>query len=263
MIVRCPAKINTFLFVGPPDSSGYHPIRTEFQAIGLYDELSIEVSNHDSLTCIGLDTNTENTVAKALRLIREPLPIPPLTIVIQKGIPAQAGLGGGSSDAAGLIRYVRHQWPDIFSSQFSQEVATAVGADVSFFLVGGRARGAHYGEVLELLPDIPKSWILIIKPTCGVSTQEAYRQLDATPRDWRESDNEPYNDFEIVAPRECLEMIELLKTAGAINTMLCGSGSAVYGVFSDESQAKSAQKRIENVESWVVPTLSREESLWI
>jgi len=266
MLVRCPAKVNTFLSVGPPDQHGYHPIRTVLQAVGLYDELAVEVSNQDHLACDWTDLPSENTVTKALRLLREMIDVPPLQIEIKKSIPAQAGLGGGSSDAAGLIRAVKRLCPDYVTDQFAFEVASAVGKDVPFFLVGGRAKATGYGDQLEPLPDVTQEWLLIVKPDVGVATKEAYAALDQSDRDWRDFSDEPYNDFERVAPCVCGDIAERLQVHGASRALLCGSGSAVYGSFHTEERARRAHEALAAERlglAWVAPTLTREASLWM
>ena len=265
MRVRCPAKVNTFLSVGPRDARGYHPIRTRFQAVGLFDELEVEPADEDTFACDWPGLPAENTVTKTLRLLRELVNSPPLRIVLTKHIPVQAGLGGGSSDAAGLIRAFRQMYPEQTPDHFLSEVAEAVGSDVPFFLVGGRAEGTGYGERLKPLPDLPKEWMLIVKPQESVSTAEAYALLDGTDREWRPFGEEYFNDFERVAPCICGEISERLQVHGASAALLCGSGSAVFGVFDSEQSASQAKHQMAAegfVESWVVPTLTREESLW-
>ncbi len=265
MLVHCPAKVNTFLSVGPAEASGYHPIRTMFQAVGLFDELEVAPSASDEVVSDWPDLPGENTVTKALRLVRELVPVPPVRVSIKKRIPAQSGLGGGSSDAAGLIRVVQKMYPDYTTNQFAHEVAVAVGSDVPFFLVGGLARGTGYGEKLEPLPDQPRKWLLIVKPEESVSTAAAYSELDRAPREWREFSDELYNDFERVAPCVCAEVAERLQVHGADGALLCGSGSAVFGVFDSEGRAQDAMANMaaEGFDtSWVAPTLTREESLW-
>jgi 4-diphosphocytidyl-2-C-methyl-D-erythritol kinase len=136
---------------------------------------------------------------------------------------------------------------------------------VPFFLLGGKARATGYGELLEPLSDVPTKWLLIVKPTESVSTGEAFHALDAAPREWRDFSDEPYNDFERVAPCVCGEIAERLQVHGATHALLCGSGSAVYGAFTDESGATRAKERMAAEgfdEAWVAPTLTREESLW-
>src|SRR5256885_14356896 len=103
--ILCPAKINEFLSVGPRDERGYHPIRTIFQAISLFDELTITEAEEDSFAC-NIDLPERNTLTKALSLVKEFVDVPPLAITLKKEIPTGAGLGGGSSDAAGLLRRI-------------------------------------------------------------------------------------------------------------------------------------------------------------
>ncbi len=263
LIVRCPAKINTFLSVGPRDERGYHPIRTVFQAVGLFDELEIAASQRDEFVCVGMDIDPKNTVTRALNLMRELANNPPLRIELRKSIPSQAGLGGGSSDAAGLLRAMESTVPGIDRRDLLS-VALAVGADVPFFLVGGRARGTGYGQVLEPLPDELTRWLALLMPTDRVSTAEAYAKLDKASRDWAEFGEEHYNEFERVAPCACLDLIEWGRNAGSLSSGLCGSGSAVYLSFASQEEAERATKAALNAgaeQSWVAPTISRSESL--
>lgn len=269
LVVPCPAKINLFLAVGPRDERGYHPIRTVFQAIGLYDTLTLEPEGvEDVFECDWDGLPAENTLIKALRLVRELVPVPPLRMCLQKGIPDQTGLGGGSSDAAGLLRAVPQLVGSEVPPSFLADVAAAVGKDVPFFLIGGRARGEGYGERLSPLPDEDPSWIVVVRPEAGCSTQEAYARLDAQTYPFLEFPEGPelYNDFERVAPCESLEQIERLMAYGAEGALLCGSGSGVFGVFAEEKEARRAARRLaedSRITSWVAPTLTRAESLRI
>ena len=298
MLVRCPAKVNLFLSVGPRDEGGLHPLRTVYQAVGLYDELVVEEAGEDSFECDWPQLAADNTVTKALRLLRELVPLPPLRISLTKRIPAEAGLGGGSSDAAGMIRAAWKMMPEHCSERFAHEVAAAVGADVPFFLVGGRATGSGHGEIVEPLPDVPCRWLLIVQPEEGVSTAAAYAALDRAVQvrrpaaqsdvaeqgdvpqspqsgsfdplrttDWGDwgtdaGELELHNDFELVAPCVCRELSDKMLELGADGALLCGSGSAVFGVFGSEPEAMTAQDDMQADRSWVAPTLSREESLW-
>lgn len=264
--VLCPAKINLFLAVGPKDEGGYHPLRTVFQAVGLFDELRISIGESDELICGWADLPPENTVTKALRLARELLPVPPLRIELEKRIPDQTGLGGGSSDAAGLLRVIPRLIDSPADPRFLADVAAAVGKDVPFFLMGGRARGEGYGERLTALPDEEPSWVVIVRPLAGCSTKEAYARLDELSYPFQDfpEGNELYNDFERVAPCESLEHIERLMAYGAEGALLCGSGSGVFGVFPTENEAKRAARRLaedSRVQVWTAVTLTRAESL--
>ncbi len=265
---RCPAKVNLFLAVGPPDPSGYHPIRTVFQAVALFDDLEATLAEADSFSCDSSDVPAENTVTRAWRLAAEYVGLPKLAVKLTKRIPAQSGLGGGSSDAAGLLRVLVRATRGRFTSENAAEVAQAVGADVPFFLVGGRARAEGYGERLTPIADAEPRPLLVVMPDACVSTGEAYAALDAQPYPWRPFVDDPwqlYNDFERVAPCVCGDLAERLHVHGASAAGLTGSGAAVFGVFEDEESARSAAVRLagEGFErSWPVWTLSREESLW-
>ncbi|MBX3120419.1 MAG: 4-(cytidine 5'-diphospho)-2-C-methyl-D-erythritol kinase [Fimbriimonadaceae bacterium] len=267
--VLCPAKINTFLAVGPKDSIGYHPIRTIFQAVSLFDELLLAPST-DGTTRIESDWSElpeSNTMTKVLSLVREYVNVPPLHIHLTKRIPSESGLGGGSSDAAGLLRGIQELLGNPIGDSLLKDIAFAVGADVPFFLVGGRAQAEGYGEILTPLPDKPTTWIVIARPFEGCSTKEAYEQLDAKVRPWREfpEGDELYNDFERVAPCGSLDLSERLQVLGASGAMMTGSGSAVFGeVESSEAAFGACEKlKAEGSASFVMAarTLGREESL--
>lgn len=283
MLVRCPAKVNLFLSVGPPDRRRYHPIRTVFQAVGLFDEIEITPADAFELSVEGTDLPESNTITKTLRLVREIVDVPPIAVRLVKRIPAESGLGGGSSDAAGLLRGLRRIVPSPLTDHQERDVAVAVGADVPFFLVGGRAMGEGYGERLTPLPDPQKTWLAIVRPAFGSSTAEAYRALDSHDRAWAAfppgvgpdvpgggpligSHAEGWiNDFERVIGCGAIELIERLEAHGASRAMLSGSGSAVFGVFGDRQVAETAADRVlaeaPEARAWVVSTLSRSESL--
>jgi 4-diphosphocytidyl-2-C-methyl-D-erythritol kinase len=260
--------VNLFLAVGPPDRRGYHPLRTVFQAVDLCDLLHVEFAGASGERLIetdGAELPDENTVTKVLRLSREIFARQPSRIRLTKRIPMESGLGGGSSDAAGLLRALNH--PGGVPLEELEPVAAAVGADVPFFLTGGRARGEGYGERITPLPDQPVEWYAIAKPPIGCPTAEMYSKLDAKPREWRDwpKEDELYNDFERVAPCECLDLIERLLVLGARDAALSGSGSAVFGRFRTREGAESARAALLGRETqvWVARTLSRAESLRI
>ena len=266
LVVSCPAKVNLFLAVGPKDARGYHPLRTVFQAVDLCDTLEIETgAERSEVTSDDPALPTDNTVAKALRLVAEVVSVPPLRVVLRKTIPAQSGLGGGSSDAAGLLRAVRALMGRGVTDRELREVALAVGADVPFFLVGGRARGEGYGERLTPLEDAPTEWLALAMPDVRCPTPEMYRRLDDLSYPWREfpEGDELSNDFERVAPCECLDLIERLDALGAKGAGLSGSGSAVFGRFSSQEEAETAVERLKGEgASWAYAarTLGRKES---
>jgi len=265
----CPAKINTFLAVDPPDHSGYHPIRSYFQAISLADHLSIQDSptGKDQIICNWPDLPPNNTLTKTLRLARELVPIAPLKITLNKQIPSEAGLGGGSSNAAGLLRCLNFINSEFVSNQFAREIAFAVGADVPYFLTGGFAQAEGYGQILTPLPAQPKQFLLVVKPTEGMSTPTAYKNLDQAPRPFRdfpENYQTYYNDFERVAPCICGEIAERLQVHGATSALMTGSGTAVFGIMPSQSAAERAKLILEGEnlgQVFIANTLTRDESL--
>ena len=266
MKTLCPAKINSFLSVGPPDGSGFHPLRTVFHALSLADELTAEPAAQDEIVCSWADLPAENTLTKAWRLAREYVELPLLRVSLTKRIPAESGLGGGSSDAAALLRLLAIASRGRLERDNLFEIALAVGADVPFFLVGGSALAEGYGERLTPLPDGPQRWLVIVRPPVGVSTAQAYCELDARKRDFLEFPQDlwsGHNDFMLVAPEECRRVASWLQGQGAEAVGLTGSGSAVYAVFGSEEAAQGVQAHAEGMgDSWVCRTLTREESLW-
>lgn len=249
MNVLCPAKLNLFLSVGPIDHRGYHPIRTIFQAISLYDEMFIERSDQIEFACDDPSVPADNTVVKAIRLMQEIADFPPVRVKLTKRIPSQAGLGGGSSDAAGVILASKHLMLGALPEYERNAVAKSIGADVPFFLLGGRARGEGYGEKLTKLPSPdPVQWYVVAQPEDRCNTGEAYAQLDQQTYDWRPfpTEDELYNDFERVAPCGSLDLLDRLKVHGATGAGLTGSGSAVFGVFTDQTAAEKAASKMAN-----------------
>jgi 4-diphosphocytidyl-2-C-methyl-D-erythritol kinase len=267
--VACPAKLNLFLAVGPADATGYHPIRSIFQAIGLYDEVLIDLeADETTVTFEGADIPEKNTVTKALRLMAEFTDLPKMGIQIVKRIPSEAGLGGGSSNAAAVIRAVRKLVPERFSERDAFSVAQAVGADVPFFLVGGRTKAEGYGEILTpLTDDWPLGWALVVKPPYSHATAEMYAQLDALSYPFEEfpQDDRQYNDFERVAC-DTTDLAERLGVFGGRHAGMTGSGSAVYGLFPSEDEAQQAEIKAKDENlgaAWIAPLLTRQESLRI
>lgn len=262
--------------MGKKDAIGYHPIRTIFQAVGLFDELGVSlreaefpvqndmayhsVGNH-LIGCDWRDFPAESTISKALRLAEEIAIVPPLLISLQKRIPAQSGLGGGSSNAASTLVALSRLGVGILPHEV-MDVAKAVGADVPFFLVGGRAKAEGYGEILTPLAPLPTETYVIARPQTGCETGPMYAALDNLEFPWREfpSVDELYNDFERVAPCESLDLIDTLRTLGARDAGLSGSGSAVFGRFLASEKAEQAKNFLVerlDCQAWTAISLDR------
>lgn len=265
---RCHAKVNLFLAVGKLDHRRYHPIRTIMQTVSLADELEVEVgAAADQFEVIGASLPEDNSVTKAIRLAREFVDVPRLGIKLTKNIPSEAGLGGGSSDAAGILRILGAA-PSRLSFAAQLEIAGAVGCDVPFFLYGGLAKATGYGEIVEPLPDPTPKTLIIAKPNLGISTALAYAGLDSADFPWRDfpaNSEELYNDFERVAPCECGEIAERMMIHGASAAQLTGSGSAVFGIVKSE-EADRIRKQIESefgAKVYVATTVSAAEAILV
>jgi len=161
----------------------------------------------------------------------------------------QAGLGGGSSDAAAALRALAGWWLPKRGRDDVREIAARLGADVPFFLEGGTALGLERGDVLFPLAEPPRSWVVVLAPPFGVSTKDAYAWWDEAARRAGPSGptavNERTNDFEeLVAAHhpEIGRMAAGLRQAGASHAAMSGSGSAVFGLFSSRTAADRAAR---------------------
>jgi len=281
--VRLPAfaKINLCLHVLGRRPDGYHELRTIFQAISLHDTLELSLSDSPGIT---LETNDsalplgrENLVYRALEAIGGEIGFRGgVHARLEKRIPVARGLGGGSSDAAaaliGMLRLTKKRVP----LERLMEIGASLGADVPFFLFGGRALATNRGDEIYPLTDAPKRSILVISPQgIGVSTKDAYQWVSEEltnrpkpPNIWGfcalcwSRPGSVSNDFEGAVfsrhPRLGEIRAGLLKR-GAADAALAGSGSAVFGVFRNPAQARRAARAFPEDSVFVVETLSREK----
>ena len=287
--VRIPAfaKINLRLDILGKRDDGFHELRTIFQTISLHDELRLRASRSPgiSLTIQGnqplsAEPPQKNLVYRAVEALRHELKIASgVEIALQKTIPAGRGLGGGSSDAAAaLLGYLRLTKKKLAAARLL-EIASSLGADVPFFLLGGRALGVNKGDEIYPLPDIPKSQILVVSPKdIYVPTPDAYGWLEAKPfaltnsagtsklfqfcaLSWSAQGSGLSNDFErpVFQRYPRLDQIkrELLQR-GAAEASLAGSGSAVFGVFPSPAMARRAAVGFPHDPAFVCETVSRD-----
>ena len=237
--LRAPAKLNLELQVLGRHPEGTHEVRTVLQAISLADELSIEPASRPSIEVSGLDAPTDETnlalrAAAALqRRVRGQL---------EKRIPAAAGLGGGSSDAAAVLRALGEGRADL------EQIAAELGADVPFFLRGGRAIATGRGEQLLQQPD-EDAWFALAWPGFEVSTAAVYRRWDEVGGEGR---NHLRRAAEAVEPR----LAEFAARLGQQWTMT-GSGSAF---FREAGSAEEAKGHIARLECWTA--IARSEPAW-
>ena len=287
--VRIPAfaKINLRLDILGKRDDGFHELRTIFQTISLHDELRLRAlrSPGISLTIQGnqplsAEPPQKNLVYRAVEALRHELKIASgVEIALQKTIPAGRGLGGGSSDAAAaLLGYLRLTKKKLAAARLL-EIASSLGADVPFFLLGGRALGVNKGDEIYPLPDIPKSQILVVSPKdIYVPTPDAYGWLEAKPfaltnsagtsklfqfcaLSWSAQGSGLSNDFErpVFQRYPRLDQIkrELLQR-GAAEASLAGSGSAVFGVFPSPAMARRAAVGFPHDQTFVCESVSRD-----
>jgi 4-diphosphocytidyl-2-C-methyl-D-erythritol kinase len=267
------AKINLDLRVLGTRPDGYHELRTTFQSVALADTLTFTRSRgafHIICQDPACPTGRTNLVWRAAALVwkaggRRGVP-KGVTVHIDKRVPVQAGLGGGSSDAAAALRALPKLWRVRIAAHTLQRLASELGADVPYFLEGGTALGLNRGDVLVPLDDIARAWVVLIVPEFGVSTKEAFgwwdesagrRRRRASGRSTRGA-----NDLEaVVAARHPIvrRLTRRLTREGASLASLSGSGSAVFGLFASRVAAERAAAAFSGHRVFVARTLSRRE----
>jgi 4-diphosphocytidyl-2-C-methyl-D-erythritol kinase len=279
------AKVNLTLEVSGKRPDGYHDIDSVVQVIGAADHLRM------SKTCacvIGVTVDRadvpkgrENLVHRACEeFIRATGVRGGVSCDLSKGIPPQAGLGGGSGNAAAAILGMDVLYDTGLSDEELVAIASKVGSDVPLFIIGGTVRIRGRGELVEPLPDAPEMYVVLVKPEVGVSTAWAYSELDRrserkatgasdeVERAIRDGDRVRLieamrNDFDS-AVSDTVDDVRRAKEAvlatGARRVMLCGSGSAVFGVFESGDEAMEAARKLNRRLPWVLATrtISRE-----
>jgi 4-diphosphocytidyl-2-C-methyl-D-erythritol kinase len=274
--VRIPAfaKINLRLDVLGKRADGFHELRTIFQAISLHDELRLRASRSEGITLtiegnqlLSAEPVEKNLVYCAVDALRRELRMRGgVELRLKKTIPAGRGLGGGSSDAAAaLLGYLRLTRKKLAAARL-MEMAAFLGADVPFFLLGGRALGINKGDEIYSLPDIPKLHVLVVSPKeIHVPTPDAYRWLKAKALRLTKSAVNP-KLWEFCAlcwsaegRHSRLDRIkrELLQR-GAAEASLAGSGSAVFGIFPSPAMARRAAVGFPHDQTFVCETVSRD-----
>jgi 4-diphosphocytidyl-2-C-methyl-D-erythritol kinase len=258
--VRACAKINLTLGVGPARADGYHQVRTVLQAIDLHDTLTFTARPGPfSIVCseAAIPTDSRNLIWKAayeLSRAANRSTVDGIQVRVEKRIPAEAGLGGGSADAAATLRALAKLWKLKLDGIALTSVARLVGADVPFFLVGGAAYGSGRGDDLLPLADVRPFHVVIAKPDFGVPTSAAYGWFDEdggvqdAPRAlaaWPEAQVSVRNDLEPPVTRRhpaIAELVNRLEQAGAVAAAMSGSGSAVFGLFDSPATAGRAAR---------------------
>ena len=255
------AKINLMLGVRCKRADGYHELDMLMQTISLYDSVTVEKAPDITVTTSGMLLPYNNTMRKAAEYYSA-LTGHGVNIRVIKRIPAQAGLGGGSADAAAVLRALDRLYGEVDSGTM-REIALKVGADVPFCYHGGLCRAEGIGEVLTPIKGMLMH-IVIVKPAEGVSTKALFDALTlprkspdtlSAMRALSEGDLEGlsaciYNALEEPAIRlvpEIAVLKERLVENGAVKACMTGSGSAVFGLFRSAGEAEEAAGRLKDV----------------
>ena len=244
------AKINIGLHVVSRRPDGYHNLETVFYPVPLSDALEMAETGKEGIGFSGLKVDgspDDNLVLKAYRLLKNEFGLPPVQFHLHKAIPTGAGLGGGSSDAAFTLKMLNEYFDLQLPPEKLREYAVMIGADCAFFIDNKPAFATGIGNILTPVElDLSAYKIMILKPDVAVSTADAYRNivpaeagaslprlLQLHPQSWK---NQVVNDFEkSIFPRFPViqQWKEKLYDLGAIYASMSGSGSAVYGIFTE------------------------------
>ena len=272
-------KINLSLYITGKRADGYHSVDTIYWPLPLYDYLRLEPSETPRLASpVSALESPDNLVLKAWQLMRELYGIPPVAFYLEKGIPWEAGLGGGSGDGAAALLALNRLFRLGLTRRKLCEIGARLGADVPACIMEGPTRGRGSGAEVESLPSAMTLPLLIVKPPQGFSTPAMYRAWDekgakSRPLEAVEAAQQGliqalaagrlqemlpflHNDFESVlegseqAVRE--QAAELLEGQGAVKSLLCGSGSGVFGLWETEEARQEAKEKIRTIlpEDW-------------
>ena len=264
--LKVSAKINLTLDVTGKREDGYHNIESIFQSVGKYDTITVKKLDTAEIIITGDDPDMpcdqRNIAYKAAELFYRETGIQGgVAMHIEKKIPSQAGLGGGSSDGAGVLYAMNRLYNTHLNGRKLTELGGKVSADTAFFTVGGTAYVSGIGEKIQSVRYIPKVNLVIAKGASGISTPEAYKKIDMltkphhpdTRKLLKAIDDGKFiekcelceNLFEAVTETDDVTNIKAEMTdMGAINAIMSGSGSSVFGIFPDKDSALSCAQRL-------------------
>lgn len=277
--VNAPAKINLYLDVVSRLDNGFHGIESIMQTVSLYDHVTVS-AEESARSAITVSCNVpevpqdeRNIAWKAARLYLDTFEIGSylVDVKIDKSIPVCAGLAGGSTDAAAVLIALNSLFNEKATEKELLHCAAKLGSDVPFCLMKGTRLTENRGEVMQRVAAMPECTILVCSSGESVSTAWAYTELDRLHGDFSEGKNRRvadfikhleggdintvaenmYNIFEDAVFPVCplaKKSKELLLNNGAINAMMSGSGSSVFGIFADEGAAKKAKAALETSE---------------
>jgi 4-diphosphocytidyl-2-C-methyl-D-erythritol kinase len=249
------AKVNLVLHVGPPGRGGLHPICSIFASLDLADDVRVQPGEADEVRCPGVDG--PNLAAAALAAFRDRVPsLPPLEVDIAKRIPVAAGLGGGSADAAAVLRAANRIAGEPLDPAAVREIAATLGSDVPSQLDPRHALVTGVGERVEPI-GLPELGVVLVPQSEGLPTAAVYAELDRTegwrerldpaaartvaeadPGDWTlENDLQP---AALALRPELTAVLDELRSRGALAALVSGSGPTCFGLFPDLAAARAA-----------------------
>jgi 4-diphosphocytidyl-2-C-methyl-D-erythritol kinase len=257
VIERAPAKVNLGLYLGPTRADGRHELVTVFDSVSVFDELEIAGGPADEVVCEGV--SGRNLVADALAGLRGAgWAAPPVTVVIRKRIPVAAGMGGGSADAAAMLRCAPRLAP--VADGVLERIAAALGADVPSQLHPGPSLGTGTGEILVPLRGLAPYGLLVLPQPFPLATGDVYREADRLglarpggelgPLAVEMSNRLPdrlVNDLQPAAVSLAPQIgvvIARAREAGADDAIVCGSGPTVIGVFRGADGERRAERAV-------------------
>ncbi|MBP1924692.1 4-diphosphocytidyl-2-C-methyl-D-erythritol kinase [Sedimentibacter acidaminivorans] len=270
-------KINLFLDIEGKLENGYHLIKTVMQSIDIHDEIIIKELSNDEIIIECSDksipTDIRNTCFKATKIIKEKYNIRSgILISINKNIPSEAGLAGGSSNSAAVIKGLNKLWSLNMNSNEMIEIALQIGADVPFCIMGGTYLAQGIGEKLTKLDDFIWDNILLVKPEFSMSTSFVYKNLNSLDYNSYKSNNilnlinqNKYNDValstantleKVVVPlhSEVNSIKSIMLENSAISSIMTGSGSVVFGLFPDSKSMNNAYNILKNTYTHIYKT---------
>ena len=277
--ILAPAKVNLCLHVLGRRGDGYHDLAMLMQRVDLYDRLTIELSPGDRVTvvCPGLDlaAGEQNIVEKSARLFLQHVGIKQgVKITIIKKIPAAAGLGGGSSDAAAVLETLDDMLGTGLPCAELRLLGRRLGADVPFFLFKQTAWATGIGDRLATWPGLPPVWLVLVNPGLAVSTAWAFQNLGQNlglthhrsiaklprfPQGISALARLLHNDLEVVTCQHhpvITTIKERLIASGAQGALMSGSGPTVFGLFAERDRAERAAAAISRDTEWWVEVVS-------
>jgi len=263
---RAWAKLNLCLDVTGILPGGYHALRSVMQSVSLCDDLTVSVSPGEGNIRVGtnrayLPTGEKNLAGKAAAVFRDAAGLADMdfAIEIRKHIPVCAGMGGGSSDAAAVLRALNRLCDTGMDTKTLCKLGESIGSDVPYCVLGGTALAEGRGEILTALPNMPECFVVICKPKFPVSTPEMFARIDSAPEllhpdtdrlvdavktgDLYGAAASMGNVFETVLPkgqREIASIKGVLRSSGAIGSVMSGSGPTVFGLFPEREGAEAA-----------------------